>query len=170
MKTDTRTCVIAVPGSKAAEDAIAAGAILVGEEEVFEIIKNGKIEFERCLCHVDSLQKLNKANLGRILGPKGLMPSPKTKTVVSDVKKTLQSMAGAAEYKERTAVVHMAIGQLGFTPEQLRTNVTAFIEAVKKDMTDLSDKINKEIHEIVSLSAPTRSHMGKQEAKHITGP
>jgi large subunit ribosomal protein L1 len=144
-----RICVIAEPGSKAAADARAAGAILVGEDEIFNQVKEGIVDFDRCICHVDSLQKMNKAGLGRILGPKGLMPSAKTGTVVNQVGSTVRNMVGGSEYREKIGVVRMAIGQLGFTPEEMQNNIKAFMDAVKKDIGQMSDRINKEIHEVV---------------------
>ncbi|OCK81010.1 50S ribosomal protein L1 [Lepidopterella palustris CBS 459.81] len=152
VKTDLRICVICPPDSKAAADAKAAGAALVGEDEVFQLIKNGTIDFERCICYVDSLQKLNKAGLGRILGPKGLMPSSKTGTVVKDVAATVRDMVGGSEYRERLGVIRMAIGQLGFTPEEMQRNIRAFMENVKKDIAQMSDRISKDIHEVVLSS------------------
>ncbi|KAH3905500.1 hypothetical protein HBI56_206410 [Parastagonospora nodorum] len=156
VKTDIRICVIAAPDSKAAAEARAEGAVLVGEDDIFAQIKEGIIEFDRCLCHIDSLQKLNKAALGRQLGPKGLMPSAKTGTVVTNVGASVRNMVGASEYRERMGVVRMAVGQLGFTPEEMQRNVKAFMDAVKKDIAQLSLKITKEIHEVVlsSTNAP----------------
>jgi large subunit ribosomal protein L1 len=156
VKTDLRICVICPPGSKYAEAAKAAGAYLVGEDEIFEAVKNGKIHFDRCICQNDSLVKMNKAALGRILGPRGLMPSAKTGTVVKDPAAAVKELVGGSEYRERVGVVRMAIGQLGFTPEELQRNIKAFIEAVKKDMAQLSDRINKELAEVVlsSTNAP----------------
>lgn len=151
VKTDIRICVICPPGSKAEAEAKAAGATLVGEDEVFNLVKEGIVEFERCICHTDSAQKMNKAGLGRILGPKGLMPSTKTGTVVSNVGATLKTMMGASEYRERMAVVRLAIGQLGFTPEMMQSNIKAFMEALNKDIGLLSERTSKEIHEVVSL-------------------
>ena len=124
----------------------------MGEETVFDAVKEGRIEFKRCICHSDSLQKLSKANLGRILGPKGLMPSTKTGTVVKDVATSVRNMIGGSEYRERLGVVRMAVGQLGFTPEQMQQNIKEFMGGLKKDITLLSEKISKEIHEVVSLS------------------
>ena len=147
--TSQRICVICPPDSRAAAAAIKAGASLVGEETVFDAVKDGRIEFERCICHVDSLQKLNKAGLGRILGPKGLMPSAKTGTVVKDVANSVKDMVGGSEYRERLGVIRLAVGQLGFTPEQVQQNIREFIGVLKKDIALLSDKINKEIHEVV---------------------
>lgn len=155
VKTDLRICVIAAPDSKAAEEARKAGAVLVGEDEIFSQVKEGTIEFDRCICHSESLQKLNKAGLGRILGPRGLMPSTKTGTVVTQVGTAVQNMVGGSEYRERMGVVRMAVGQLGFTPEELQTNIKAFMEAVKKDMAQMSDRITKEIHEVVSYATAT---------------
>ncbi|KAF7946469.1 hypothetical protein EAE96_009467 [Botrytis aclada] len=152
VKTDLRICVICPPDSKYAESAKAAGATLVGEEEIFEAVKAGRIEFDRCICQTDSLAKMNKAGLGRVLGPRGLMPSAKTGTVVKDPSLVLKDLIGGAEYRERLGVVRMAVGQLGFTPEEMQRNVKAFIEAVKKDMAQLSDKINKEMVEVVLSS------------------
>jgi large subunit ribosomal protein L1 len=152
VKTDIRICVICPPDSKAAAEARAGGATLVGEDEIFEKIKEGVIDFDRCICHIDSVQKMNKAALGRILGPKGLMPSAKTGTVVSNVGATLKTMVGASEYRERMGVIRMAVGQLGFTPEEMQRNIKAFMDTLKKDIAFLNDKISKEIHEVVSSS------------------
>lgn len=150
--TDQRICVICPPDSKYAKDAIAAGAVLVGEEEVFEAVKDGRIEFDRCLAQQDSVAKMNKAGLGRILGPRGLMPSAKNGTVVKDPAAAVKQMVGAAEYREKLGVVRMAIGQLGFTPEEMQRNIKAFMDAIKLDMAQLSDKISKEIAEVVLSS------------------
>ena len=153
VQTESRICVICPPGSKQAKDAIAAGAVLVGEDEVFEAIKAGKIEFDRCLAHPDSLPALNKAALGRVLGPRGLMPSVKTGTVVEDVASRVEDLRGGTVYRERDAVIRLPIGQLGFSPEQLRDNLRTTIDSIKKDAAGLNDRINKEIYEVVSVSA-----------------
>lgn len=150
VKTDLRICVICPPDSKTADAARAAGASLVGEDAVFDAVKEGRIDFDRCVCHADSLQKLNKAGLGRILGPRGLMPSAKTGTVVTDVAGSVRDMVGGSEYRERLGVVRMAVGQLGFTPEEMRRNIRSFIDQVKKDIAQLSDRVSKDIHEVVS--------------------
>lgn len=152
VKTDQRICVICPPNSKYAEAARAAGATLVGEDEVFEAVKNGRIDFDRCLCQTESLAKMNKAGLGRILGPRQLMPSAKMGTVVKDPASAIRGMVGGAEYRERLGVIRMAIGQLGFTPEEVQRNIKAFVAAIKKDMAQLSDKIHKEVVEVVLSS------------------
>ena len=150
--TSQRICVICPPDSPAAAAAVKAGATLVGEETIFDAVKDGRIEFERCICHTDSLPKLNKAGLGRILGPKGLMPSTKTGTVSRDVAAAVRDMVGGSEYRERVGVVRMAIGQLGFTPEEVQRNIRTFMDGLKKDIALLSDRIGKDIHEVVRIA------------------
>lgn len=150
VNTSLRICVICPPDSSIAASAIKAGATLVGDDAIIDAIKEGRIEFDRCLCHVDSLQKINKAGLGRILGPKGLMPSAKTGTVVKNVAASVGEMVGGSEYRERLGVIRMAVGQLGFTPEEMQRNIKAFMDGVKRDISQLSDRISKEIHEVVS--------------------
>lgn len=152
VKTDLRICVICPPDSKYAEAAIAAGASLVGEDEIFEAVKDGRIDFDRCICQTDSLAKMNKAGLGRVLGPRGLMPSAKTGTVIKDPSIAVKELVGGAEYRERMGIIRIAIGQLGFTPDEVQKNIKALVESVKKDMSQLSDKINKELAEVVLSS------------------
>lgn len=152
VKTDVRICVICPPDSKYAESARAAGATLVGEDDIIEAVKDGRIEFDRCICQTDSLAKINKAGLGKILGPRGLMPSSKLGTVVKDPSLVIRDLIGGAQYKERMGVVRLAVGQLGFTPEELQRNIKSLMESVKKDMAMLSDRVNKEIAEVVLSS------------------
>ena len=148
--------------SKAGKAAVQAGATLVGEQEVFDAVKEGRMEFERCICHVDSLEKLNKAGLGRILGPRGMMPSVKLGTVVKDTGAAVKDLIGGSEYRERMGVIRLAIGQLGFTPEEVSRNIKAFMQNMKKDCAALSDRISKEVHEVVlsSTNAPGFSLSG----------
>jgi large subunit ribosomal protein L1 len=157
VRTDVRVCVICPPDSRHAADARRAGAVLVGEDEVFAAVLAKRIEFDRCLCHPDSLARLNKSGVARILGPRRLMPTPKTGTVVSDIGRTVAEMVSGSEYRERLGVVRMAVGHLGLTPEELQSNIRAFMAQVKKDASVLSEKIKKEIHEVVRcrvLNAP----------------
>ena len=150
MNTSLRIAVICPPDSAAAASARKAGASLVGEDIIFDAVKEGRIDFDRCLCHPDSTQKMQKAGLGKVLGPRGLMPSTKLGTVVKDVAGSVRGMVGGSEYRERLGVVRMAIGQLGFTPEEMQKNVRVFMDGIKKDVSQLSDRISKEIHEVVS--------------------
>ena len=153
VKTNIKICVICPPDSLAAKQAREAGATLVGEDEVFELVKSGKIDFDRCLAHPDSIPKIGKAGLPRILGPRGLMPNVKLGTVVENPGGAVRTMLGGSMYRERQGVVRMAVGQLGFTPEQLRDNIRAFLDKMKKDATNLSDTITKQISEVVSKCA-----------------
>ena len=152
VKTDIRICVICPPDSKHAEAAKKTGAALVGEDEIFDAVKAGKIEFDRCLCHPESVQKLNKAGVARILGPKGLMPSAKNSTIVRDVATAVEEMVGGSQYREKMGVVRLAIGQLGFSPEEMQKNIRAFMQRLNKDIAILSDRVTKDIHEVVLLS------------------
>ena len=149
VKTDVRICVICPPDSPAAEQARQAGAVLVGEEEVFEQVKSGKIDFDRCIAQPKSLPMINKAGLGRILGPRGLMPSAKLGTLVEGVGNAVRNMLGGSMYRERLGVVRMAVGQLGFTPDQLRDNVRMFVGQVKEDAANVNDQVTKEVYEVV---------------------
>lgn len=165
VQTESRICVICPPGSKHAKDALAAGAVLVGEDEVFEAVRAGKIEFDRCLAHPESLPALNKAALGRILGPRGLMPSLKTGTVVEEVASRVDMLRGGTIYRERDAVIRLPIGQLGFSPEQLRDNLRTAVEQVKKDAAGLSDRNNKQVYEVVS---DAQLSCGEHPANEVT--
>ena len=146
-----RIAVICDPDSAAGEQARQAGATMIGEETLLDNIKEGKIEFNRLICHTDSMQKLNRAGVGRILGPKGLMPSSKQGTIVRDIAATIKSMIGGTEYREKIGVVRLAIGQLAFTPEQVQANIRAFMANVKNDCSLLEDRVKKDIHEVASV-------------------
>ena len=124
---------------------------MVGEESIFEAVKEGRINFNRCICHESSVDKLNKAGVAKILGPKGLMPSKRNGTMTSDVSATMSSLAGSSDYRERSATIRCAIGQLGFTPEEVQNNVKVFMSKIKEDCNRLSDKVSKDVHEVVSL-------------------
>ena len=88
------------------------------------------------------------------------MPSVKLGTVTKDVKGSVANLIGASEYRERLGVIRLAVGQLGFTPEQMQNNVKALIANVKKDLGLLSEKINKEIHEVVSYPVSCLYYIG----------
>jgi len=129
---------------------------MVGEEEVFAKIRDAgsDLGFDRLICHTDSLPSLTKAGLGRVLGPKGLMPSIKLNTVVKDVGGAVRSVAGALIYRERQGVVSMSVGHLGFTPEELQKNIKFFVAQVRKDCSQEQSKSghHKEVHEVVLSS------------------
>ena len=154
VQTNFKIAVFVDPSSKQAELARAAGAVAVGEDELFELVKSGKFEFDRCLATPDSLAKLQKAGLPRILGPRGLMPSEKLGTVTNNVSGAMGRILGASTYRERQGVIRMAIGRLGFSPEQLRDNMQAFVAKVKGEAATLNEQagLTKLMDEIVLSS------------------
>ncbi|KAK3402593.1 ribosomal protein L1-like protein [Sordaria brevicollis] len=149
VKTDTVIAVICPDGSPIQEEAKKLGAVLAGEEAVFEAIKSGNFTFNKLLCHTESEGALRKANVGKILGPRGLMPSGKTKTVTNNLEATFRDMIGMDEYRERNGVVRMAVGQLGFTPKQLAENIKTFMAKIKSDINKIDDSTPKMVEEVV---------------------
>jgi large subunit ribosomal protein L1 len=118
-------------GAKA-EEAKAAGADIVGAEDLFETVNGGKIDFERLIATPDMMALVGR--LGKVLGPRGLMPNPKVGTVTMDVKKAVSdAKGGAVEFRvEKAGIIHAGVGKASFSEEQIRQNVKAFIDAVAK--------------------------------------
>ena len=118
-------------GAKA-DEAKAAGADIVGAEDLMEIIQSGKIEFDRCIATPDLMPLVGR--LGKILGPRNLMPNPKVGTVTMDVKTAVTAAKGGeVQFKvEKAGVIHAGIGKISFTDEMLAQNVRAFVEAVSR--------------------------------------
>ena len=79
------------------------------------------------------------------------MPSVKLGTIVKDVAGSVRGMVGGSQYRERLGVIRLAVGQLGFTPEEMARNVKSLMEGVKKDIAGMSENIDKQIHEVVSF-------------------
>jgi large subunit ribosomal protein L1 len=115
-----------------AEEAKAAGADIVGAEDLLEIIQGGKIEFDRCIATPDLMPLVGR--LGKILGPRNLMPNPKVGTVTMDVKTAVAAAKGGeVQFKvEKAGVIHAGIGKVSFSDDKLAQNVRAFVEAVTK--------------------------------------
>ena len=115
-----------------AEEAQAAGADIVGAEDLMETIQGGKIEFDRCIATPDMMPVVGR--LGKILGPRNLMPNPKVGTVTMDVTEAVQNAKGGeVQFKaEKAGVVHAGIGKASFDEGKLVENVKAFISAVNK--------------------------------------
>jgi large subunit ribosomal protein L1 len=115
------------------EEAIQAGADIIGNEELIENITKGIINFDLLIATPNMMPKL--AKLGRILGPKGLMPSPKSGTVSNTLKATLTDFKkGKFEYKaDKTGVVHVTIGKVNFTENQLLDNLQALYNSIEKN-------------------------------------
>jgi large subunit ribosomal protein L1 len=116
----------------AAASAEEAGADFVGGEELAEKIKEGWLGFDRAIAAPDMMRVVGP--LGRILGPRGLMPNPKTGTVTPDVAKAVQeAKAGKVDYRvDRGGNVHAAIGKVSFGPDKLKENIMAFFEAIAR--------------------------------------
>ena len=115
-----------------AEEAQAAGADIVGAEDLMEIVQGGKIEFDRCIATPDMMPIVGR--LGKVLGPRNLMPNPKVGTVTMDVKAAVEAAKGGeVQFKvEKAGVVHAGVGKASFTEAQLAENVQAFVSAVQK--------------------------------------
>ncbi len=118
-------------GAKA-DEAKAAGADIVGAEDLMETIQSGKIEFDRCIATPDMMPLVGR--LGKILGPRNLMPNPKVGTVTMDVKTAVEAAKGGeVQFKvEKAGVIHAGIGKVSFTEDKLAQNIRAFVDAVSK--------------------------------------
>jgi large subunit ribosomal protein L1 len=115
-----------------ADEATAAGADIVGAEDLMETIQSGKIEFDRCIATPDMMPIVGR--LGKILGPRNLMPNPKVGTVTMDVAEAVKSAKGGqVQFKaEKAGIVHAGIGKASFDAAQLAENLRAFVDAVAK--------------------------------------
>lgn len=115
-----------------AEEAKAAGADIVGAEDLMEIVQGGKIEFERCIATPDMMPIVGR--LGKVLGPRNLMPNPKIGTVTVDVAEAVTAAKGGqVQFKaEKAGVVHAGIGKASFDAKKLEENLLAFVDAVQK--------------------------------------
>lgn len=115
-----------------AEEAKAAGADIVGAEDLFETVNGGKIDFDRLIATPDMMALVGR--LGKVLGPRGLMPNPKVGTVTMDVKKAVNdAKGGAVEFRvEKAGIIHAGIGKASFSEEQILQNAKAFVDAVAK--------------------------------------
>lgn len=115
------------------DEATTAGADIVGNEELIENITNGILDFDLLIATPNMMPKL--AKLGRVLGPKGLMPSPKSGTVSSTLSDTLTDFKkGKFEYKaDKTGIVHVTIGKINFTENQLVENLQALYDSIEKN-------------------------------------
>jgi len=118
-------------GDKAA-DALKAGADLVGADDLAEKILKGEMNFDRCIATPDMMAVVGK--LGKVLGPRGLMPNPKLGTVTPNVVEAVKTAkSGQVEFRvEKAAIIHAGIGKASFTEDMIAANVKAFVEAVNK--------------------------------------
>jgi len=118
-------------GAKA-DEARAAGADVVGAEDLVEIVSGGKIDFDRCIATPDMMPLVGR--LGKVLGPRGMMPNPKVGTVTMDVTSAVKaSKGGSVEFRvEKAGIVHGAVGKASFGADKLAENIKAFADAVIK--------------------------------------
>ncbi|MCA0418440.1 50S ribosomal protein L1 [Bosea beijingensis] len=118
-------------GAKA-DEAKAAGADIVGAEELVESVQKGEINFDRCIATPDMMGLVGR--LGKVLGPRGLMPNPRVGTVTMDVTAAVAaSKGGSVEFRvEKAGIVHAAVGKASFSAEKLSENIKAFVDSVAK--------------------------------------
>jgi large subunit ribosomal protein L1 len=115
-----------------ADEARAAGADIVGAEDLAEQVQAGQIDFDRCIATPDLMPLVGR--LGRILGPRGLMPNPKLGTVTPNVREAVEAAKGGqVQFRvEKAGIVHAGVGKASFGADQLVANVKAFVDAINK--------------------------------------
>ena len=115
-----------------ADEAEAAGADIVGADDLAEKVTAGDIDFERCIATHDMMPVVGR--LGKVLGPRGLMPNPKLGTVTNDVTEAIQAVkSGQVEFRaEKTGIIHAGIGKASFSEDQLVANLRAFVDALNR--------------------------------------
>jgi large subunit ribosomal protein L1 len=115
-----------------ADEARAAGADVVGAEDLVEAVNGGNIDFDRCIATPDMMGLVGR--LGKVLGPRGLMPNPRVGTVTMDIKAAVEAAkGGAVEFRvEKAGIVHAGIGKASFDDGKLVENIKAFADAVSK--------------------------------------
>jgi large subunit ribosomal protein L1 len=115
-----------------AKEAEAAGADIVGAEDLAEKVQAGQIEFDRCIATPDMMALVGR--LGKILGPRGLMPNPKLGTVTANVSEAVRAAKGGqVEFRaEKAGIVHAGVGKVSFTEEALADNIKAFVAAITR--------------------------------------
>jgi len=124
--------VLVIAAGEKQKEAQEAGADFVGGDDMVAKINEGWTDFDAVIATPDMMRSVGK--LGKVLGPRGLMPNPKTGTVTFDVAKALQEIkAGKVEFRvDKTSIIHVPVGKIQFSPEQLRDNAFALITAVRK--------------------------------------
>ena len=115
-----------------ADEAKKAGADIVGAEDLFEIVNKGTIDFDRCIATPDMMGLVGR--LGKVLGPRGMMPNPKVGTVTMDVTQAIKdAKGGAVEYRvEKAGIVQAGVGKASFTEDAIVANVKAFVDSVSR--------------------------------------
>jgi large subunit ribosomal protein L1 len=118
-------------GAKA-DEAKAAGADVVGAEDLFEVVNGGKVDFDRCIATPDMMPLVGR--LGKVLGPRGIMPNPKVGTVTMDIANAVKgAKGGSVEFRvEKAGIVQAGVGKASFSEDKLVENIKAFADAVQK--------------------------------------
>ena len=125
-----RVCVFAKEDKQ--QEAKDAGADIVGGDELIERVEGGFTDFDRCISTPDMMSKVGK--LGKVLGPRSLMPNPKLGSVTNDLKKAVEdAKAGEIEYKNSDTLVQAGIGKSSFEKDEIKKNIIFFVEKVSKD-------------------------------------
>jgi|TARA_B100001105_G_C22368998_1_gene434028 large subunit ribosomal protein L1 len=125
-----KVCVFAKEDKQ--QEAKDAGADIVGGDELIEKVEDGFTDFDRCISTPDMMSKVGK--LGKVLGPRSLMPNPKLGSVTNDLKKAIEdAKAGEIEYKNSDTLVQAGIGKSSFDKEEIKKNIIFFVEKVSKD-------------------------------------
>ena len=125
-----KVCVFAKEDKQ--QEAKDAGADIVGGDELIEKVEDGFIDFDRCISTPDMMSKVGK--LGKVLGPRSLMPNPKLGSVTNDLRKAIEdAKAGEIEYKNSDTLVQAGIGKSSFDKEEIKKNIIFFVEKISKD-------------------------------------
>tara|TARA_Y100000741_G_scaffold286492_1_gene226369 strand:+ start:1067 stop:1756 length:690 start_codon:yes stop_codon:yes gene_type:complete len=146
-----------------ADEAKKANADIVGSDEFIEKIKNGELNFDKLICTTSMMIKLSK--LGKVLGPKGLMPNPKLGTVTNDISKAVkEAKAGQVEIRnDKDGNIGLSIGKKSFDDENLIKNYNAIIDALDKEKSNLTIKgdLVKQVFATSSMGVSYKIKMGK---------
>jgi large subunit ribosomal protein L1 len=148
----SKTVLVIAQGDKQKE-AEEAGADFVGGEEMVDRIKGGWLEFDAVIATPDMMRSVGQ--LGKILGPRGLMPNPKTGTVTPDVRTAvMETKAGKVEYRvDKTGVIHVPVGKVSFEPDKIQDNARVLIDAVvKAKPTTAKGKYVKKVNLAATMS------------------
>ena len=144
-------------------DAKSAGADIVGGDEFIEKIKNGEMNFEKLICTPSMMIKLSK--LGKVLGPKGLMPNPKLGSVTEDLKTAIiDAKSGQAEIRnDKDGNIGVSIGKKSFTDDKLIKNFNAILDTLEKEKSNLTIKgdLVKQVYITSSMGVSYKIKMGK---------
>ncbi|MFL2661116.1 MAG: 50S ribosomal protein L1 [Alphaproteobacteria bacterium] len=118
-----------------------AGAEIVGNDDLIELVKKGQINFDKCISTPKMMVKVS--SLGQILGPKGLMPNPKLGTVTNEVEDAIKKIkSGQIEFKtDKAGIIHASVGKLSFSETELKRNILFFLEEIKKKKPETSKGI-----------------------------